>query len=193
MTKSPRPVPPVTDALRAQAAARPGGWVYAIDPYFDPEGKVPPFGIVGAWKVDERGELSGEFQHNPNYRSSPKSLGMPEPKDAVEAAIQLAATAYGSDAAVRKALLEAVVCLVPGDRPGIVSYTDDRGTFVPVFTSPEHAPSSAPTLERIPFRTLLEQLPPDVSITVNPGRAVSVRLPVADLLTDDGKQVSEGE
>ncbi|BCK67534.1 hypothetical protein Spla01_01295 [Streptomyces platensis] len=28
-------VPPVTQALRAQAAQQRGGYVYAIDPYFD--------------------------------------------------------------------------------------------------------------------------------------------------------------
>ncbi|MDX2395357.1 type VII secretion system-associated protein [Streptomyces sp. NPDC054904] len=177
------PVPPVTDALRAEAAARPGGWVYGIDRYFDPAGEVPPYGIVGAWKVDERGELTGEFQHNSRYRPSPLSRGLPEPRDPVEAATQLAATGYGSDGAVRDALLEAVVYLLPGDgRPGIVSYTDELGTFVPVFTSAEHAPASSPTLVRRAFRELLEQLPADVAVRLNPGRSVSVRLPVADLL-----------
>ncbi len=29
--------------------------MYAIDPYFDPNGPVPPYGIVGGWSVDSFG------------------------------------------------------------------------------------------------------------------------------------------
>src|SRR5690606_8946325 len=62
------PLPPVTAALRAEAAANPGGWVYSIDAYFSPDGAVPPHGIIGAWKVDGSGLLTGEFKRNPSYR-----------------------------------------------------------------------------------------------------------------------------
>ena len=41
------PAPPFPDALLAEAAATPGGWVYAIDPADDPDGAVPPDGILG--------------------------------------------------------------------------------------------------------------------------------------------------
>ncbi|MEU8686604.1 hypothetical protein [Streptomyces sp. NPDC048611] len=67
---SPAPaVPPVTEALRAQAAQQRGGYVYAIDPHFDPNGAVPPHGIIGGWSVDSSGRLVS-FTHNPNYRKS---------------------------------------------------------------------------------------------------------------------------
>ncbi|CAM5541202.1 hypothetical protein [Streptomyces canus] len=62
-TGSVRAVPPVTPALRAQAARQRGGYVYAIDPYFDPAGAVPPYGIVGGWSVDPSGQLVS-FTHN---------------------------------------------------------------------------------------------------------------------------------
>ena len=80
-TTSPGPtptVPPATAALRAQAARQRGGYVYAIDPYFDPDGAVPPYGIVGGWSVDEAGQLV-TFSHNPNYRPSPVALEFPAP------------------------------------------------------------------------------------------------------------------
>jgi hypothetical protein len=52
---------------RAEAKQNPGGWVYAIDGRYDPNGAVPPHAIKGAWKVDEDGEIVGDFIPNPNY------------------------------------------------------------------------------------------------------------------------------
>lgn len=57
-------------ALVDEAKANPGGWVYEIDSGMvdDPYGAVPPEAIIGAWKVDASGKLSGDYQANPNYR-----------------------------------------------------------------------------------------------------------------------------
>lgn len=60
--------PVITDATKAEARKTPGGWVYQIDGVYGPEDTVPPERIVGAWKVDEKGEITGEFIHNPKYR-----------------------------------------------------------------------------------------------------------------------------
>ena len=57
---------PTEDAI-AEARLNPGGWVYAIDGEYDPNGAVPPEAIKGAWKVDENGKITGEFIPNPNY------------------------------------------------------------------------------------------------------------------------------
>jgi hypothetical protein len=58
-------------ALLAEARKQPGGWVYEIDPRFDPLGAVPPEGIKGAWKVGLDGLPTGEYQPNPSYRPAP--------------------------------------------------------------------------------------------------------------------------
>ena len=55
-------------AMIEEAKNHPNGWVYEIDPKFDPAGAIPPEGIKGAWKVDENGELTGEYKSNPNYK-----------------------------------------------------------------------------------------------------------------------------
>lgn len=52
---------------KAQAKLNPGGWVYAIDGRYDPDGAVPPEAIQGAWRVDETGEIIGEFIPNSNF------------------------------------------------------------------------------------------------------------------------------
>lgn len=54
-------------ALIAEAKRRPGGWVYEIVGDYGPNDAVPPTAIRGAWKVDENGEVTGEFQPNPSY------------------------------------------------------------------------------------------------------------------------------
>jgi hypothetical protein len=53
----------------AEAARHPGGWVYEIDADWvdDPDGYVPPEAIKGGWKVDDSGQLTGEYVPNENH------------------------------------------------------------------------------------------------------------------------------
>ena len=44
-----------------------GGWVYRIAGKFSDDELVPPEAIVGAWKVDDRGNIVGNFMANENY------------------------------------------------------------------------------------------------------------------------------
>ena len=60
--KTPRP-----EAI-AEARENPGGWVYEISEGYDPNGEVPPEAILGAWQVDDSGNIVGEFRPNPNYK-----------------------------------------------------------------------------------------------------------------------------
>ncbi|MGW8390640.1 hypothetical protein [Pseudoduganella sp. HUAS MS19] len=59
-----------TPQMIEEARQNPGGWVYQIQGNFGPNDHVPPEAIVGAFKVDAKGELTGEFQANPNFRGS---------------------------------------------------------------------------------------------------------------------------
>jgi len=62
--------------LLAEARSKPGGWVYAIDPEYAPDGAdgaVPPEGIIGAWKIGDDGQPTGEYRSNERYRGSPPS------------------------------------------------------------------------------------------------------------------------
>jgi len=62
----------ITPDVIEQAKRNKNGWVYVIDGEFLPNQAVPPHAIVGAWKVDSRGEITGEFERNPNYIPSSK-------------------------------------------------------------------------------------------------------------------------
>ena len=50
-----------------EAKRFPDGWVYRIAGGFGPNEGVPPEAIIGAWKVDGSGMITGEFQVNSNY------------------------------------------------------------------------------------------------------------------------------
>jgi hypothetical protein len=59
--------PPSRGAI-AEAKKNPGGWVYEIRGAYGPQDDVPPHAVVGAWKVNDRGEIIGEFIPNPNFQ-----------------------------------------------------------------------------------------------------------------------------
>jgi len=60
----------ITEDVVKAARENPNGWVYKIEGSFGPTEYVPPEAVVGAWKVDEGGNLTGEFVPNHNYKSS---------------------------------------------------------------------------------------------------------------------------
>jgi hypothetical protein len=53
--------------LVAEAKTRPGGWVYEIIGDYGPDDAVPPTAIRGAWKVDDEGQIVGDFLPNPVF------------------------------------------------------------------------------------------------------------------------------
>jgi hypothetical protein len=177
---SSRPAPALTEELRAQARKAPGNWLYSIDQAYDPDDGVPPYAIVGAWPVDEHGK-PGEFAHNPNYLPSPMSLGLPEPTDLVDAAMQMAATGHQPQGVVIEALESATLYLVPTEDGGLTAYEDEEGSFVPLLTDTWHAPATAPRLRQVGWPELLDVLPDDMAVKINPGSPVSVRIMGADL------------
>jgi len=63
---APKTVTPLPGEV-AEAKRTPGGWVYRIAGKFGPTDRVPPEAIVGAWKVDSDGNISGGFIENKNY------------------------------------------------------------------------------------------------------------------------------
>lgn len=50
-----------------EAKCNPNGWVYRVAGIFASNENVPPEAIVGAWKVDASGRISGRFIANKKY------------------------------------------------------------------------------------------------------------------------------
>lgn len=66
------PATQISDAMRDEARQNPSGWVYVISGNFGPSDAIPPHAVVGAWKVDDAGEIvAGSFQKNPNFKPPP--------------------------------------------------------------------------------------------------------------------------
>ncbi|QGH67833.1 hypothetical protein GHV42_02850 [Xanthomonas oryzae pv. oryzicola] len=60
----------ITPDVVQAARENPNGWVYKIKGEYGPTEHVPPEAVVGAWKVDADGNLTGEFMSNPKYQPS---------------------------------------------------------------------------------------------------------------------------
>ncbi|WP_397447808.1 hypothetical protein [Polaribacter sp. R77954] len=58
--------------LIKEAKKHPNGWVYVLDKEYEGKEEVPAKFIKGAWKVNESGEITGEFESNPNYHENKK-------------------------------------------------------------------------------------------------------------------------
>ncbi|MEU5567718.1 type VII secretion system-associated protein [Micromonospora musae] len=177
------PPPMVTDELRRQAKQTPESWIYAVDPAFEGAEDVPGWAVVGAFRVDERGEIGDEFRRNPNYRPTPVALGFPVPANELENALQLAVTGLGGDEEVRNALREATVLVPHVPEIGVADL--DAGLDLPVvhaFTSDQYLPDPAQWQywERWPARELAASMG-DRYLLLNPGSALELRLPASDL------------
>ncbi|MFF1305609.1 type VII secretion system-associated protein [Streptomyces sp. NPDC058307] len=168
-------VPPVTPALRAQAARQRGGYVYAIDPYFDPAGAVPPYGIVGGWSVDHSGQLVS-FTHNPKYRPSPVALEFPAPLTALDAAVQRAVTGYGSEAELLAAFRDATLILFAQEgQDGLYTVAEDDGSrYIPAFTHPDHTPDTWYQWRQTTGDLLAAA---GLPVRLNPGHRISLTIP----------------
>ncbi|GAA2475019.1 type VII secretion system-associated protein [Winogradskya humida] len=153
----------------------PGTWVYAIDPAYGGTEDVPPFAISGAYAVDENGVVGDELIPNPNYRPSPRVLGLPAPANDLEDAIQRAATGYGTDEDVRVALGAATLFVEPGapEGPELRAWTSDR--YLP-------GPEVRRDWERSPVADLAGVLN-DRALLLNPGTEMEAKLPAASLGT----------
>ncbi|MDH6133296.1 hypothetical protein P3T37_002691 [Kitasatospora sp. MAA4] len=172
--------PPLTEAMREQARSRPGQWLYSIDPAFDPNGAVPPYGVIGAWQVDHDGTVLS-FQHNPDYQPSPRALDLPEPQNAAEAALQNAATGHGSEGDLIAALLDTPLLLRADAEVGPQVVAGEGGRKVlQACTSAQYLPSTWPGTITVTGRELGTAVT-GLDVCLNPGSRIAVTLPVDEL------------
>ncbi|MCX9191562.1 hypothetical protein C3Y87_09070 [Carbonactinospora thermoautotrophica] len=175
--------PPVTPELRARARENPGQRIPMVDPLYRGRGEVPPHGIAGFWEVDDQGELA-RYEHNPDYRPSPRARGWPDPTDPVDDAVQLLASGHASEEALIDALARATVTVAVTGNDAIRVIENEQDPEVAVFTAPRHLPEGDHRWRQYPVRDLIGVLPPGCALAINlnsPASPVNVRVPMAEV------------
>jgi hypothetical protein len=177
-------MPPVPDSIREAARLAPDHWLGMVDPAWSGEDAPPSWAVVGQWRSSPEGEIV-EWRDNEEYRPSPSALGWPEPIDEVDAAAQLAATGYGPGDAVTEALAalpEAAVFVTPEGDPLPATAPDGTTRVIPVFTSPAYLHAAGRlAYELIGVRSLVDRLPADHVLYLNPSAPVSMTVDTAML------------
>jgi hypothetical protein len=175
-------MPPVPDDIREAARLAPDHWLGMVDPAWSGEGLPPEWAVVGQWRSDESGEVV-EWQENENYRPSPEMLGWPEPVDAVDAVMQLAATGYGTGEDVVRVLADAeVAVLVRADGEPVTAATTEGVAVVPTFTSPPYLELVGPLeYEIMPVTVLVDRIPEGHVLYLNPTGPVPMVMDVESL------------
>ncbi|MFR9729387.1 type VII secretion system-associated protein [Saccharopolyspora sp. MS10] len=177
--------PVITPAMREQAAKQPNTWLYVVDPIFsDPNAEVPPWGFIGGYRVDERGELTDDFSPNPNYRPSPVALRLPAPTNDVERALQLTTTGYAQAPTLLAALLDAELILFAQPQgSGLFTMDHESGRRqLQLFTSDAYLPAQWTTWQRMTGSQLVERNPTGMDLQINPTSQVKARIPGEELI-----------
>ncbi len=180
--------PEITAEMRAAARANPGTWLYVIDPAFDADADIPPWGVVGAYPVNPRGEIGAAFRRNTEYRPSPTALRMPEPASDLERTLQLIRSGHADQATLPGAVLEASLLLYAGspeDR-SVTGFPARHGTvMVPACTSVACVPSAWPGWREVRGRDLAPLLYGH-PLVLNPAGPISAMIPAVHLTRASG-------
>ncbi|GHH80331.1 hypothetical protein GCM10018793_35260 [Streptomyces sulfonofaciens] len=166
-------LPEATDEVREAARLLPDHWLGVVDPMWDDTQDPPAWAIVGQWRSDADGEVV-EWADNPDHRPSPAILGWEEPEDALDAAVQLAATGYGPAGEVARVLASAEVSvLVDASGAPVTASAPDGTAVVPVFSSHPHVRKMGALRHRVVTASeLVAQIPEGHRLYLNPAGPV---------------------
>ncbi|SDC22740.1 hypothetical protein [Actinokineospora iranica] len=177
-------LPPVTDAARAEARRFAGGWLWCADPDIHPgyiDG-APDFTLLGAYKVDDEGNLTGEKFINDTYRPGPTARGFPEAHSEFEFVLNYIAAGWLPQERILSTVLENDVIVETDGTGGLRVGVHQNGTrFLVVWSSPQLVPQSAQAPRAVPGRSLLPVLA-GTTVVVNPDAVMGIEIPGDDLI-----------
>jgi SseB protein N-terminal domain len=169
-------MPEITQEMRAHARANPNSWLYVIDPAFDADAEIPPWGVLGAYPVDASGEIGAEFRPNTGYR--------PVPATELEQLLRLVRAGQRDEATLPAAVLAAELLLYaasPDDR-SVTGFRARQGNvMVPACTSAAHVPAAWPGWRRVTGRELAPLLHGH-PLVINPTGPVTAMIPAEHLV-----------
>lgn len=173
------------ESARDGARGRPDRWFRVLDPFYGHDREVPDRGVVGWCRLDERGELTGEFRPNGAYRPSPIALGFPRPAGRVQHLLQCAATGHASVAEFARAWLsDRVAVRASPDGGEICVFEDEPGSHhVVAYTSRDEVPDAVGSL--LVEGEMLAAMSAKVAIRVDPGSPASLTIPVGGVAPAD--------
>ncbi|MGB3442932.1 MAG: type VII secretion system-associated protein [Actinophytocola sp.] len=177
------PSPEITPRMRASAMANPNTWLYVIDPAFDAGADVPPWGVVGAYRVDGGGGIDPEFRRNTEYRPSPTALRMPAPASDLERLLQWITTGHREESELPGAVLGSRLLVYASgpDDHAVTAFPDRTGRImVPACTSAANVPAAWPGWREVQGRDLAPRLG-DHPLVINPIGPITALLPAAAL------------
>ena len=163
-------------------------WLYAVDPAIETSLDVPAHGVVGAWRVDARGEL-GAFRANPRYLASPASRGWATPTDGLDRVAQLAAAGYATLDDVAATFMHHRLAYA-STREGAIA--PDEAGRVTAYSQPDANPAPlgpGTGWQRSTGRVLPLRASRDADVLVNPGPWQAL-LPAAMLAARAGGEAS---
>lgn len=163
MPPKPGQAPPqITEQMRIQARQTPNSWLYIVDPGYQDHGdEVPPEGIIGAYHIDDAGEIDEEFQHNDQYQPSGLPFTLPEPTNELERTLNRIAQGDAPDNELPAAVLAAEILLYSADEEEPAIYAaemSDGSQLVPACTSEARVPDSWPGYRKVPGHLLPDLL-----------------------------------
>jgi len=173
------PPPAITPRMRASAQANPNTWLYVIDPAFDEEADIPPWGVVGAYRVTPSGSIDPTFRRNTEYRPSPAAMRMPTAATDLERLLQWITSGHREEAALPEAVRQArlLIYATSPDDQAVTAFPARTGRImVPACTSVAHVPAAWPGWREVPGRELAAQLG-DCPLVINPIGPITALLP----------------
>jgi hypothetical protein len=177
-------LPPITDAMRAEAARNPGGWLYCADPDVDPRfiAGMPLPVLLGGYKVGDDGQFTGETYVNEEYRPSPRRRGYPAPQTDFELVLGYVAAGWLPQDRILAAVFTAPFILETDGSGGLRVGVDANGRrFLTVYSSPGYVPPDAQSVMQTEGRDLVPALA-GITLIVNPGGNFGIELPGDDLI-----------
>lgn len=154
----PAQTPQVTDDMREQAKQTPNSWLYIVDPGYEEAGEdVPPEGVVGAFRIDENGEI-GEFFPNDEYEPTEPVF---EPTNELERVLHLVSIGQADENDLPRAVLEAELMFYAesfDDEALYEAEMSDGSTLVPACTSKQRVPEDWPAFRSVSGSELADVL-----------------------------------
>lgn len=177
--------PQITPDMRAAARENPNSWLYVIDPALDPDDDVPPWGVVGAFPVNERGEIEEAFEPNAGYRPSPVAVQEPDAAAVLEGLLEKVKAGDRPQRDLLPAVLAAplLVYAASAEDGSVTGFPNPHGAvMVPACTAPERVPAAWPGWREVTGRDLVPLLHGH-PLVINPSGPVTALIPADHLRT----------